>query len=178
MWLGSWLVEEARLLARPILQEYDASTVDELATNPAESGKLTARHNLVEIAEACRKGASEIRSLSRSDFSSWSLVKLNSEPELANQVVMCSDASYVFNAGDETIFLPPTPGTAVICVIHATIWRSLMSSTDISYTPRVDFPIATGVTGGTGTSVAPFTNMSLTCPAKPPQQKHQPSPTP
>ncbi len=28
------------LLARPILQEYDAFTVDEVAVNPAESGKL------------------------------------------------------------------------------------------------------------------------------------------
>ena len=45
----------ARLLARPILQEYDASTVDELAMNPAEFGKLAARHNLVEIAEASRR---------------------------------------------------------------------------------------------------------------------------
>ena len=32
----------ARLLARPILQEYDASTVEELGMNPAESGKLAA----------------------------------------------------------------------------------------------------------------------------------------
>ena len=47
----------ARLLARPILQEYDASTVDELDVNLAESGKLGARHNLVEIAEACWKVA-------------------------------------------------------------------------------------------------------------------------
>ena len=64
----------------------------------------------------------------------------------AIQVVMRSDASYVFKAVDETIYLPPTPDTAVICVIHVTIWRSLMSSTDICSTPRVDFPIATGVT--------------------------------
>ena len=42
----------ARLLARRILQEYDAFAVDELAVNPAESEKLAARHNLVEIAEA------------------------------------------------------------------------------------------------------------------------------
>ena len=40
------------LLARPILQEYDASTV-ELRVNPAEFGNLAARHNLVEIVEAC-----------------------------------------------------------------------------------------------------------------------------
>ena len=40
----------ARLLARPILQEYDAFTVDELTW-------IAARHNLVEIAEACRKEA-------------------------------------------------------------------------------------------------------------------------
>ena len=34
----------------------ELSTV-ELATNPAESGKLAASHNLVEIAEACRREA-------------------------------------------------------------------------------------------------------------------------
>ena len=45
----------ARLLARSILQEYDAYTVEELATNPAEFENLAARHNLVEIAEACRR---------------------------------------------------------------------------------------------------------------------------
>ena len=44
----------ARLLARPILQEYDAFTV-ELAVNPAEFGNLAARYNLVGIAEACRR---------------------------------------------------------------------------------------------------------------------------
>ncbi len=38
--------------ARPILQEYDAFTVDELGVNPAEFGKL-ARHNPVKIVEAC-----------------------------------------------------------------------------------------------------------------------------
>ena len=43
--------------ARPILQEYDASTVVELGRHPAEFGKLAARHNLVEIAEACPKEA-------------------------------------------------------------------------------------------------------------------------
>ena len=42
----------ARLLSRPILQEYDAFTVDEPAMHPAESGKRAARHNLVGIAEA------------------------------------------------------------------------------------------------------------------------------
>ena len=45
----------ARLLASPILQEYDASTVDEVAMHPAEFGTLAAKHNLVEIAEACRR---------------------------------------------------------------------------------------------------------------------------
>ena len=45
------------MLVRPILQEYDASTVDEAGRNPAESGKLAARHYLVEIAEACRREA-------------------------------------------------------------------------------------------------------------------------
>ncbi len=47
----------ARLLASPILQEYDGSTVDEVAMHPAEFEKLAARHNLVEIAEACRREA-------------------------------------------------------------------------------------------------------------------------
>ncbi len=42
-------------MARAIRQEYDAFTVDELAMNPAESGKLAAGHNPVEIVEACRK---------------------------------------------------------------------------------------------------------------------------
>ena len=67
------------MLARPILQEYDASTVVELAGTPPQSNlwkrqtlvaqltnleiTLTAdlgickRHNLVEIAEACRREA-------------------------------------------------------------------------------------------------------------------------
>ncbi len=49
--MGSWRRRaEARLLARPILQEYDASTVDLLTW-------IAARHNLVEIAEACRREA-------------------------------------------------------------------------------------------------------------------------
>ena len=48
---------EAPVAARPILQEYDASTVDVLASHPAESGKLAAWYNLVEIAEASRKEA-------------------------------------------------------------------------------------------------------------------------
>ena len=47
----------ARLLARPIPQEYDAFAVEELARNPSEFGKLAARYNLVEIAEACRMEA-------------------------------------------------------------------------------------------------------------------------
>ncbi len=38
------------------------STVDEPAMNPAESSKLAARHNLVEIAEACRKGSRRLHS--------------------------------------------------------------------------------------------------------------------
>lgn len=76
------------------------------------------------------------------------------------------------------LFFPPTPGTAVTCFIHSAICRSSTSSNDFSSTPRVDLPIASGVTGGTGSSAAPFTNMSLTWPAKPPQLKHQPSPTP
>lgn len=57
---------------------------------------------------------------------------------------------------------PPTPGTAVTCRIHDAIRCSSMSATDPSSTPRVSLPIATGVTGGTGCSATPFTNMSLT----------------
>ena len=75
-------------------------------------------------------------------------------------------------------FLPPTPGTDATCFIHAAIWRASRSSTDSSSTPRVDLPIPTGVTGGTGSSAAPLMNMSFTWPAKPPQLKHHPSPTP
>jgi hypothetical protein len=45
------------------------------------------------------------------------------------------------------------------------------------YAPR-RLAIPTGVTGGAGLSATLFTNMSLTWLAKPPQQKHQPSPTP
>ena len=45
------------LLASPIPQEYDVSTVEELAENPASVRNLAARHILVEITEACRKEA-------------------------------------------------------------------------------------------------------------------------
>lgn len=75
-------------------------------------------------------------------------------------------------------FFPPTPGTAATWIIQAAICPSSRSSADLSSTPRVDLPIATGVTGGTGSSAAPFTNINLTWSANPPQQKHQPSPTP
>src|SRR5258708_19324164 len=75
-------------------------------------------------------------------------------------------------------FLPPTPGTDVTCFIHAAIWRSSMSSMDSSSTPRVDLPIPTGVTCGTGSSPPPFTNLPLTSPANPPHPTHHPSPTP
>ncbi len=51
--------ERRWLLVRPILQEYDAFTV-ELASHHAEFGKLAARHNFVEIAEACRREAAGI----------------------------------------------------------------------------------------------------------------------
>ena len=47
----------ATLLARPILQEYDASTVEVAAMHPAEFGNLAARYNPVEIVEACRREA-------------------------------------------------------------------------------------------------------------------------
>src|SRR5262249_4647865 len=90
-----------------------------------------------------------------------------------------SDVSVAFAADFRAYrFFPPTPGTAATCFIHAAIWRSSRSPTDLSSTPRVDLPIPTGIAGGTGLSAAPFTNMSLTWLAKPPQQKHQPSPTP
>ena len=75
-------------------------------------------------------------------------------------------------------FLPPTPGTDATCFIHTAIWRSSMSSVDSSSKPRVDLPIPTGLTGGTGSRAAPFINMSLIWPAKPAQLKHHPSPTP
>ena len=38
MWMGSLRLGQSLVAARPILQEYDASTVDELAVNPAEFG--------------------------------------------------------------------------------------------------------------------------------------------
>ena len=44
------------MLASPIPQEYDAFTVEQ-ATLLAEIGNLAARHNLVEIVEACRREA-------------------------------------------------------------------------------------------------------------------------
>ena len=47
----------SRLLARPVLQEYDAFHSGGANRNPAESGNLAARHKLVKIAEACRKEA-------------------------------------------------------------------------------------------------------------------------
>ncbi len=75
-------------------------------------------------------------------------------------------------------FLPPTPGTAVTCRIHSATWLSSRSSTVRSSTPRVALPIPTGVTGGTGASVTPLMNMSLTWSSKAPHEKHQPSPTP
>ncbi len=46
---------DAWLLSRPILQEYDASTVVEVTVESCRIRKLAARRNLVEIAEACRK---------------------------------------------------------------------------------------------------------------------------
>ena len=67
---------------------------------------------------------------------------------------------------------------AAACFIHDAIWRSSMSSTDSRSTPRESLPIPIGVTGGTGVSDVPRPNVSLTWPAKPPHEKHQPSPTP
>jgi|694.fasta_scaffold24614_8 hypothetical protein len=46
---GCGLGKDARLLARPILQEYDASTV-ELATRPAEFGNLVGRTTKYSLA--------------------------------------------------------------------------------------------------------------------------------
>ncbi len=48
------------------------------------------------------------------------------------------------------------------CFIHAVICRVSKSSMDAISTPRVVLPIATGVTGGTGVSVTPLMNISLT----------------
>jgi hypothetical protein len=47
-----------RACHRPFAVE-DIFTVDELVLNPAESGKLAARYNLVEIAEAYRREAAK-----------------------------------------------------------------------------------------------------------------------
>ena len=57
--------------ASPILQEYDASTVFGIAMNPAESGKIAARHNLVEIAEACRKEYSQATVGGKRTLAQW-----------------------------------------------------------------------------------------------------------
>ena len=47
LWMpSSRTTAAARLLARPILQEYDASTVDVLAMNPSEFGNLANRTTL------------------------------------------------------------------------------------------------------------------------------------
>lgn len=69
-------------------------------------------------------------------------------------------------------------GRAAACRIHEAAWRSSRSSTDARSTPRESLPIPIRVTGGTGLSEVPRPKVSLTWPAKPPQQKHQPSPTP
>src|SRR3954471_21391470 len=75
-------------------------------------------------------------------------------------------------------FFPPNPGRAAACLIHDAACRSSRASTDSRSTPRESLPIPIGVTGGTGVSDVPRPNVSLTCPAKPPHEKHQPSPTP
>ncbi len=41
--MGSLRTRKASIAARPILQEYDAFTVDELTVNPAEFGNLANR---------------------------------------------------------------------------------------------------------------------------------------
>ncbi len=50
----------ARLLARPILQEFDAVTVDVRAMNPAEFGKLAARHNLCGSRRSLSEGSGRL----------------------------------------------------------------------------------------------------------------------
>ena len=71
-------VADARLLARPILQEYDAVTVEELVVNPANQfGNLTdSGFGNMQAAQPCGNRRSEaersgeIRQLSRLVFSS------------------------------------------------------------------------------------------------------------
>src|SRR4051794_9090215 len=75
-------------------------------------------------------------------------------------------------------FFPPNPGSAAACLIHDAACRSSRASTDSRSTPRESLPIPIGVTGGTGVRDVPRPNVSLTWPAKPPHEKHQPSPTP
>src|SRR6266550_4277232 len=72
----------------------------------------------------------------------------------------------------------PNPGRAAACFIHDASCCSSRPSTDSSSTPRDSLPIPIGATGGTGVSAVPRPNVSLTWPAKPPHEKHQPSPTP
>src|SRR5580692_5325546 len=49
---------------------------------------------------------------------------------------------------------------------------------DASSTPRVDLPIPTGSTGGSGLISVPRMNINFTWPTKAPDEKHHPSPTP
>ena len=72
----------------------------------------------------------------------------------------------------------PNPGRAVAWVIQEATRASSMSSMVARSTPRDVLPMPIGVTGGTGVSDVPRPNVSLTWPAKPPHEKHQPSPTP
>ncbi len=72
----------------------------------------------------------------------------------------------------------PNPGRVVACFIHAAACFSFRSFTDLRSTPRESFPMPIGVTGGTGVGEVPRPKVSFTWPAKPPQQKHHPSPTP
>ena len=48
--------EEARLLLSRSCRSTTLSTVDEVAVNPVSVPRLAPKHNLLEIAEACRRG--------------------------------------------------------------------------------------------------------------------------
>src|SRR6476660_8384626 len=75
-------------------------------------------------------------------------------------------------------FVPPKKGFAAACFIHEATCCSSSSFTDFNSTPRVDLPIPTGVTGGSGLISVPLMNISFKWPTKAPDEKHQPPPTP
>jgi hypothetical protein len=63
-------------------------------------------------------------------------------------------------------------GMAAACFIHDAAWRWSRSSTEASSTPRVDLPIPTGVTGGSGLISVPRMNINFIWPTKAPDEKH------